>query len=200
MKLASTTARWLFLLSLVFVLSSPDSPAQTSAFKVDDNSSNNLLNLNTDAGFLLKGTFGTGTIPTTGSGTRLMWHPAKAAFRAGAVSGTQWDDGSIGNYSTAMGYNTVASGTYSIAMGNNTTASGSGSTAMGYSTYATGPYSTTMGQYTNASGSSSTAFGYGTTASGSVSTAMGSGTTAIGSSSTAMGSRTTASGSSSSAM
>lgn len=84
------------------------------------------LTLNTDGGILAKGTFGSGdTLPDLGAGTRMLWYPRKAAFRAGYVSGSQWDDSSIGNYSMAMGRNTVASGVASVVVG------GDGNTASG---------------------------------------------------------------------
>jgi trimeric autotransporter adhesin len=165
-------------------------------------------------GFVARGNYGQGTIPLTGAGARLMWHPRKAAFRVGRVTGSQWDDANIGNSSVATGYNTTASGGFSTATGGGTTASGSYSTAMGYNTTASESFSTAtgagstasaqsstaMGQSTTASGWASTAMGVATTASGGVSTAMGDGTTASGLASTAMGSSTTASGSYSTAM
>ncbi len=116
----------------------------------------------------------TGATPVSGAGIRLMWIPAKAAFRVGAVGGTQWDNANIGSYSSALGYSTTASGYLSTAMGAWTTASGEGSTAMGHYTTASADYSTAMGYRTKASGDTSTAMGYWTTASGNVSTAMGS--------------------------
>jgi Hep_Hag. len=88
-----------------------------------------------DGAVLFSGT--TGSTPVSGAGRRLMWIPAKSAFRAGYVSGSQWDDANIRLYSTAMGRDTTASG-YS-------------STAMGYSTTASGYYSTAMGDGTTAS-------------------------------------------------
>jgi len=164
-------------------------------------------------GALFSGTYGSGTLPVSGAGTRMMWYPKKAAFRAGYVDGTQWDDSNIGNYSTAVGYNTIASGIGSTAMGDSTSASGIGSTAMGDSTTANGDYSTAMGFHTSArigstamgfqtiaNGCYSTAMGYKTTAIEGFSTAMGSITIANGYYSTAMGSSTTASGYNSTAM
>src|SRR5687768_11137760 len=59
---------------------------------------------------------GTGNPPVSGSGTRMMWYPNKAAFRAGHVSGsgaTYWDKDNIGLYSVAMGFNTKAIGSSS---------------------------------------------------------------------------------------
>jgi hypothetical protein len=129
---------------------------------------------------------------TLGAGTKLMWLPAKSAFRAGYVMGSEWDWANVGDYSTAMGYRTTASGDYSTAMGVITTASGAHTTAMGWNTTASGDYSTAMGQGTTASDLYSTAMGDGATASGSRSTAMGFATTASGSRSTAMGYQTKA--------
>ena len=85
-----------------------------------------------DGAALFNGTIG--DTPTSGPGTRLMWIPAKAAFRAGDVNDAKWDDANIGNYSVAMGQYTKASGDQS--------------TAMGYVTEASGTHSTTLGCYT----------------------------------------------------
>src|SRR5881296_778969 len=179
-------------------------------------------------GWAATGTFGSGAIPVTGPGVRLMWYPRKAALRAGGVPTTQWDDVNIGNYSvalgsgtaasaeaaTALGRNTRASGQRSLATGAGSVASGFSSTAMGYTTTASGSISTALGNATTASGSISTALGNATTASSNfatamgdhaaatsdAATAMGEGTTASGDGSTAMGGHTTASGDFSTAM
>jgi len=145
-------------------------------------------------GVLFTGTYGSGTIPASGAGTRLMWYPRKAAFRAGYVIDIRWDDTSIGSYSTAMGYNSIASGAYSFSVGYNTEASDIMCTAMGYNTVASRSGSTALGSGTIASGSSSTAVGVGSVASGDYSTAMGNNTVAGGTNSTAMGINTLASG------
>src|SRR5438034_1881309 len=39
----------------------------------------------------------------------ILWYPRRAAFRAGSVAGTQWDDANVGDYSVALGQNTIAS-------------------------------------------------------------------------------------------
>lgn len=135
-----------------------------------------------------------GDPPASGEGTRMMWYPDKAAFRAGEAEGKNWDKDSIGDHSMAMGYNTKASGRYSTAMGDYTTASGYNSTAMGYNTKASGLYSTALGGGSTASKDYSTAMGYETIASGNYSTAMGHWTSASGQLSTALGYLTTASG------
>ncbi|MBL7903913.1 MAG: hypothetical protein JNL22_02720 [Bacteroidales bacterium] len=104
-------------------------------------------------------TSGVGNPPAQGPGTRMMWFPDKAAFRAGNVTSTQWDNSNLGIYSTATGFNTKASGSFSSAWGSVTTASGSQSTAFGFNT--------------NASGNSATAFGENTTAPSFVETVLG---------------------------
>ncbi len=167
-----------------------------------DNAYDNGRNITADAGavevdgtdgVVFKGTFGSGTIPATGSGSRLMWYPRKAAFRVGNVNGTQWDNVNIGNYSFASGIGTKASGTASTAMGNSTTAGAEYSTAMGYGSSASNSYATAIGSSVSASGFISTALGYYTLASGDYSFAAGANTTASGRYSTALGYFTTAS-------
>ena len=137
---------------------------------------------------------------TLGAGSKLMWLPAKSAFRAGYAQNDYWDWANIGSYSTATGHGTTASGDFSTAMGQFTDAVGDYSTAMGSESFASGSASTAMGGTTLASGSYSTAMGIQTEASGSGSTAMGSSTEASGSASTAMGVFSTASGDYSTAM
>jgi hypothetical protein len=104
----------------------------------------------------------TGSTPVSGAGTRMMWIPDKAAFRAGAVLGTHWDNTNIGRYSFAGGLNTIANGDYSTALGYNLLASGSFSTALGHSAVASGNFSLATGLFTNATGSGSTAMGIST--------------------------------------
>jgi hypothetical protein len=125
--------------------------AQTpdSAFAVSK-SGVGLFRVNVDAGALFGGTYdgdisGTG-IPVEGAGTRMVWYPRKAAFRAGGISGTQWDAANIGAYSVAIGQDVRASG-------DNATAFGLRSTAAQVSSFAAGEDNT-------ASGAASVALGY----------------------------------------
>jgi len=93
-----------------------------------------------DGSVLFAGT--TGTTPASGAGTRLMWIPAKGAFRAGVVASTQWDDASIGTHSTVGGgYNNTASGSRSTVSG------GSGNTADNYATVGGGNSNNASGGY-----------------------------------------------------
>jgi hypothetical protein len=136
----------------------------------------------------------TGTTPISGAGSRMMWIPARAAFRAGFVDATQWDDSNIGIYSFASGFNSLASNAYSTAIGRNTTASGYSSIAIGYGNTSSGDNSIAMGYNTTASAALSTTMGQFTAASAVASTAMGQFTSASGYASTAMGQYTSASG------
>lgn len=145
-------------------------------------------------GFAVTGTVGDGVIPFEGPGTRMMWYPGKGAFRAGRVTGTDWNDSSVGLFSVALGWQTTASGLRSTAIGGSTQANGTESTAIGSNTVAGGRYSTAMGRSSTASGESSIAMGFGTAASGYASTSFGFTTRASGNSSTAIGQDTWAAG------
>ena len=135
----------------------------------------------------------TGSTPVSGAGTRLMWVPAKAAFRAGKVSGTEWDDGNIGIASTvAGGDENVASG-QNAAVGGGAVNGSSGFASVisgGHSNSASGNTSSVSGGFNNiasgllsiiSGGSSNTATsdhgtiggGEGNTASGNWSTVAG---------------------------
>jgi hypothetical protein len=117
-------------------------------------------------GLLVTGTFGSGAAAEiSGSGTRMFFNPAKAAFRAGEADDDEWDDANIGDYSVALGWSPLASGEGSVAFGN--------------FTMATGDFSTAFGADAVASGLASTAFGASSIASGDFSTALGDGITAV---------------------
>ncbi|RYD89243.1 MAG: hypothetical protein EOP54_25930, partial [Sphingobacteriales bacterium] len=97
--------------------------------------------------------------PVQGSGIRMMWFGNRGAFRAGRVTGTHWDRDSIGQYSSAFGYNSKASGI--------------GSFAANYGSSATGNYATSIGYNNSATSSAAVALGSGNSATGIYSVAMG---------------------------
>ena len=139
----------------------------------------------------------TGVTPTEGKGSRLMWIPAKAAFRVGGITedyADAWNDEFIGQYSFAAGQNARAQGDYSVAMGYNTLATDPYSTALGGETKAQHFFALATGLRTVAMGNSSTAMGFRSMASGSASVAMGDSTEAKGDVSIAMGYKTFAEG------
>lgn len=145
-------------------------------------------------GLVSTGTIGSGASAPNGAGTRMVWNPRKASFRAGNISGTEWDDANIGVFSVAFGQGTIASGNFSTAFGSFATASGSQSVSFGTSVVASGSLSTAFGAGTLASGSAATSFGNSTTASGTNSTAFGNNNIASGGGSTAFGILNIASG------
>jgi hypothetical protein len=110
-------------------------------------------------GVVAKGSLGIGIIPQSGAGERMMWYPFKASFRTGGVDGTQWDDGSMGFYNFAAGYNVIAQGNYSI--------------AAGYASQAVQSYGVSMGYTTNSDGVGAVALGYRSTADANYAVAIG---------------------------
>lgn len=146
-----------------------------------------LIRLQTDGGLAAGGKLNFGTIPASGPGARMMWHPRKAAFRAGNVADTRWDEASVGEFSAATGLNTTASGRAATAFGSTTLASGAHSTALGLGTTASGDASVAIGYESVALGAQSLASGQGTLATETNATAFGHGTIASGINSIASG-------------
>jgi len=98
----------------------------------------------TNKALLLEGD--TGSTPTSGDGTRMMYIPAKqGAFRCGTVTDDQWDDVNIGISSVAFGYNGIASASYSAHFGQNGNVTGSHSTHFGNKGSVFSNYSTHFG-------------------------------------------------------
>lgn len=118
-------------------------------------------------------------------GVQLMWVSGAGAFRAGEVTGSQWD--AVGANSFAVGYNTVANQAYSFASGYGSQATAMFASSMGRETIASGDASTSLGYQTIASGEKSIAMGYQTRATGPFSAALGFQTEASGEKSIAMG-------------
>ena len=93
----------------------------------------NLTNTGTDLQLNSGGLLCTGitdSITASGAGTRMMWIPSKAAFRAGIVSANQWDLQNIGRRSLAMGQNNIASGHLSTTIGGFTNTSSASMTCI----------------------------------------------------------------------
>ena len=97
----------------------------------------------------------------TGAGTRLLWVPARGAFRAGRVADTQWkptgstfwDIGNLGLFSVAFGKNNLVSGSNGFGAGMENECTGSTCFVAGYNNQA-GNFGTAIGtsNYVNASG------------------------------------------------
>ncbi len=154
-----------------------------------------------DGGILAIGTFGSGAkLDTNGAGTRLIWYPKKAAFRAGRIPATQWDDVNIGNYSVSFGGEASgissltftsgrSQGDYSCGIGGAWLASGDYSTILsGWGGTTAGLYSLGIGMVAVSSGESTTAIGQVARASGKEGTSLGIDNLAAGDYSTSLGS------------
>jgi len=159
--------------ALLFTAASTARAQADSVFAVSTGGVN-LLRLNTDASFVVRGTAGSGSLPATGTGVRMMWFPNLYAFRAGKVDSfgsTYWDLASIGTGSVGLGENVRASGDHSFAANLATTASGDESVALG----------------NNGTASADRAFAFNGTASGVGAVAIGSGAQATNDDALAMG-------------
>jgi hypothetical protein len=152
------------------------------------------LVLDSAGGLLLVGATGHGSIPASGPGIRMMWYPAKGAFRAGLSTATGWDDAQIGSQSFAVNHSTTASGQYSDAFGDGTGATAEDAFAAGLLSYATGVAATAFGEHGSATGEASFAAGYEAASRGRNSVALGTHTAANGHYSLSAGYYTTASG------
>ena len=92
-------------------------------------------------GLVVSGTFQQGSEAPSGAGTRMLFSPLKAAFRAGGVSGSQWDNDNTGNYSVALGEDGLAAGDYATVAGggSNTVEVDFGTIGGGYDNSVGGP-------------------------------------------------------------
>jgi hypothetical protein len=113
-----------------------------------------------DGGFVAGGEVFVGTIPADGGGTRMMWHPNKAAFRAGTVQSDRWDNHLVGQYSAALGFDAMAGGMGSMAFGDQVLATNTAAIALGSGTEARGQASLAAGAATGACGVASIALGW----------------------------------------
>ncbi len=141
----------------------------------------------TSTGDFIVGSYQTGDTGTGNEDSRMYFDKSKSAFRAGSVSGTQWDDGSVGDFSVAMGRNATASGQTSVAIhgsatsedavaigdgalatangavaiGVDRTATGTRAVSLGFNTDADGVYSFSMGRRADVTGDYSAVWGLG---------------------------------------
>jgi hypothetical protein len=128
-----------------------------------------------------------GPPPISGPGIRLLWYPQKAAFRAGQVTSTQWNESNIGDASFAGGYNSVASGKYSTALGSIPMAVGENAVAIGRLVNAMANSSVSIGLESTAEGVGAVTIGQFNGAVGFGSVCLGSGNTAYGDNTSAIG-------------
>lgn len=187
---------------------SGDLSLKTTANFVGNSFNDETFRIDSAGGFLLKSNLFFGAIPAEGPGTRMMWHPGKAAFRAGHVQGNSWDGSKVGLYSWAGGEDCMASGQssfavggfnvaegpFSVALGSLDSARGHSSVALGNSNKATADLSVAIGADNRASGFNSVAIGRNIVTSGLLSTGIGEEVTASGENSIAIGKRASTNG------
>ncbi len=94
-----------------------------------------------------------GNVPVSGEGRRMIWYADKAAFRVGYVSGTQWDEPFVGNYSFAAGRNVIAGGVSSIVLGSSSQTYSVATTIIGSSSSVNADSSVIVGPSNFVSGS-----------------------------------------------
>jgi trimeric autotransporter adhesin len=127
-------------------------------------------------GFVALGQLGIGIIPATGIGERTMWYPFKGAFRTGSAGGsgsTAWDDGNIGFYSFAGGYQSRAGAYASFAFGDQVTVTGVDAAAFGASHTVSGTVGFSAGNNNECSAFACIAIGHTNRAAGQSSVALG---------------------------
>jgi hypothetical protein len=195
----------IILMSLLAAISGGAAKAQWSGtnplytfFKVGIGTSSPITPLHVQNGCVLFDGV-TGSTPVSGAGTRMMWIPAKSAFRIGTVTGTQWDNANIGSYSFAGGYNSKAAGLGSMAYGIDATVDvasiDEACISLGYGTYSSGHVSVAIGDATRATGGGgATALGNSSSADGVASIAIGVNSHANATQATAIGLASTADG------
>jgi hypothetical protein len=148
-------------------------------------------------GVVAMGSLGYGVIPASGAGVRMMWHPFKAAFRAGSTDGAttnSWDDGNVGFFSWAGGTETISNGIASFAMGSGLDVTGNYAAALGLGSTVSGTAGFSAGVQNTCSANYCMAMGYTAAASGLGSVAVGYNVTADASHAMALGHRASSGG------
>ena len=126
-----------------------------------------------DGSLLARGKYLTGPLPMTGAGMRMMWYPARGAFRAGNATSTEWDSLNVDDYTFAFGNQVTASGYGSFAMGDQVTVTSTVGTGFGSAVRVFGTAAFSAGASNVAGGFCSTVIGY-------TDSAMGQGCVALG--------------------
>jgi hypothetical protein len=133
--------------------------------------------------------FGSTQLDDTGNAdhdNRMFFDKSKGAFRAGKVTGDEWDSAKVGEASFASGWYTTASGPRTVAMGHTSTASGDSAIAIGRNATASGEQSVALSRG-SATGANSFAVGIDSSAGGSGAIGLGKDITAQGNYSIGLG-------------
>lgn len=143
---------------------------------------------------------------TPGGNVRMFWYPHKAAFRAGMITtdvvydpntctpiddespGYFWMPWMIGEFSFAVGKNSLASGGSSFSAGHSNLVFAQHGGAIGFDNYVDGVAGIALGYSNHALGDQAVALGFANTAEGERSVALGDANEALGDGSVAFGS------------
>jgi hypothetical protein len=150
--------------------------------------------VDTAGGVAALGELGVGEIPVSGPGFRMMWFPNRAAFRAGGVTASEWDDPYIGFLSWAGGYNSIATGFSAISFGQDNNVSGNLGAAFGMNNVVTGQAGFAAGANASCDGLGCVSMGFRASAGGTGAVALGYRVTADADYTTALGHRASANG------
>jgi hypothetical protein len=149
---------------------------------------NGPVEVNGTDGVLVTGTIGAGNqIGNPGAGVRMLFNPRTASFRAGSVTGANWNQANVGQYSFATGFNTRSSGVYSFSAGRNSYADDQYTIAVGDSARAENDYSVAIGHDVWSNGIEAFSLGARNHSRGQRSLTLGTGNEAIGSYSMVIG-------------
>ncbi len=144
----------------VLAMSAGASAQSDLLLQLQSTGSQDRFRVDSASGVVARGNLGIGLIPWTGAGERMMWHPFRAIFVAGGVNGTQWDDGNLGFYGAAFGYNPTLKGNYSFVTGYQSSVQQSYSVAMGYTANSNGVGSIAIGYRATADSDYALALGH----------------------------------------
>ncbi len=132
--------------------------------------------------------FGTTSLNhSSGTEMKFFFDNEKGAFRAGTVTGTEWDDSNVGDYSFATGYDCVAADRYAVAMGFASEANQEYTVSIGGANVVNGASSVAIGTSNSAAGSLALSMGTGNQADGDFGVAIGNSNEADGENSIALG-------------
>lgn len=120
----------------------------------------------TNGALVLNGTSPAGYSPVNGAGSRMMWIPARSAFRAGRAFGTEWDNSSLGANSIALGSGGLVYAPSGMSLGTNNSVYGDSAIAIGTDNYATGVQAIALGTTNRPSGYNSVTIGQNNNAAG----------------------------------
>ncbi|MFD2566137.1 beta strand repeat-containing protein [Pseudotenacibaculum haliotis] len=151
-----------------------------------------LAPLNYSQASFMIGSSSLNNLPNSDDDRKMYFNRNRAAFRAGHVESTQWDEANVGIYSAAFGSNTTASGPASFAAGTSSIATSFGSIAIGNGARSSNFGSIALGTSAISSGFNSFAVGSTSNASNTHAVAIGVNTQAVGAQSFALGSSATA--------